>query len=560
MNEEVPNSQRNILIFLVACAVLFAVGQQFLPAPAPAPANQAAAAAGGTGAAAAAPAAPAAPAMAPGASAASVAQPAVLTTPQLMTTDSTTYTFTNLGGRVSKIALTKPAQWATDETGIGVFPSGASKTLSEGLLIPSIPELKEDSVYELVNSLSQSNGSGFDRLVYRWNSPDGRWQVVKKFEPDARAFGLKLEVEVVNRTATEQKLSSVDVVVAGLESESGGSFMGSDAAVVEGLCVGQEETERSAAKGLDETISLASKVSFGGLDEQYFLHSVAATTESGAAAELSRCSFGPTTDGVLKSTVSTGPLTVAANGIARAHFSVYAGPKTEQFLGAYPHGLKGSINLGWFSFLAVPIRWTLVFFHGWVNNWGLAIILLTIAIKVLLYMPTAKSMRSMEKLREIQPKIAELQKLYANDQMKLAEAQMKLFKDAGTSPFGGCLPTLLQMPIYIALYRTVWGSAELYRADFMFWVTDLSKRDPYFALPVLMGVMMFAQARLTPQAVDNPQMKVMQNVMPFLFTAMMLFLPSGLVLYIVVNTVLSIAQQMWIKREMEIEKTSLSKS
>jgi YidC/Oxa1 family membrane protein insertase len=333
--------------------------------------------------------------------------------------------------------------------------------------------------------------------------------------------------------------------------------MGSDEAVVEGLCVGQETTERSAAKGLDETISVASKVSFGGLDEQYFLHSVAATTESGAAAELSRCSFGPTIDGVLKTTLSTGPLTVAANGSARSHFSVYAGPKTEQFLGAYPHGLTGSINLGWFSFLAVPIRWTLVFFHGWVNNWGLAIILLTIAIKILLYMPTAKSMRSMEKLREIQPKVAELQKLYANDQMKLAEAQMKLFKEAGTSPFGGCLPTLLQMPIYVALYRTVWGSAELYRAEFVFWITDLSKRDPYFALPVLMGVMMFAQVRLTPQAVDNPQMKMMQNIMPFLFTTMMLFLPSGLVLYIVVNTVLSIAQQLWIKREMEIEKTSL---
>jgi YidC/Oxa1 family membrane protein insertase len=113
------------------------------------------------------------------------------------------------------------------------------------------------------------------------------------------------------------------------------------------------------------------------------------------------------------------------------------------------------------------------------------------------------------------------------------------------------------MPIYVALYRTVWGSAELYRAEFVFWITDLSKRDPYFALPVLMGVMMFAQVRLTPQAVDNPQMKMMQNIMPFLFTTMMLFLPSGLVLYIVVNTVLSIAQQLWIKREMEIEKTSL---
>lgn len=556
MNEEVPNSQRNILIFLVACAVLFAVGQQFMPAPVPAPPASVAAA----GSDAAVVAAAAAPAVAPGGSASAVPQPAVLTAPQIMTTDSTTYAFTNVGGRVSKITLTKPAQWATDELGIGVFPSGASKTLSEGLLIPSIPELKEDSVYELVNSLSQSNGAGFDRLVYRWTSPDGRWQVVKKFEPDARAFGLKLEVEVVNRTATEQKLSSLDVVVTGLASESGGSFMGSDEAVVEGLCVGQETTERSAAKGLEETISVASKVSFGGLDEQYFLHSVAATTDSGAAAELSRCSFGPTIDGVLKATLTTGPLTVAANGSARSHFSVYAGPKTEQFLGAYPHGLTGSINLGWFSFLAVPIRWTLVFFHGWVNNWGLAIILLTIAIKILLYMPTAKSMRSMEKLREIQPKVAELQKLYANDQMKLAEAQMKLFKEAGTSPFGGCLPTLLQMPIYVALYRTVWGSAELYRAEFVFWITDLSKRDPYFALPVLMGVMMFAQVRLTPQAVDNPQMKMMQNIMPFLFTTMMLFLPSGLVLYIVVNTVLSIAQQLWIKREMEIEKTSLLKA
>ena len=103
----------------------------------------------------------------------------------------------------------------------------------------------------------------------------------------------------------------------------------------------------------------------------------------------------------------------------------------------------------------------------------------------------------------------------------------------------------------------MWGSAELYRADFALWIDDLSKRDPYFALPVLMGVMMFVQARLTPQTVDNPQMKVMQNVMPFLLTAMMLFLPSGLVLYICVNTLLSVAQQLWIKRQMEFEKTSL---
>lgn len=553
MNEEVPNSQRNLLIFLVACAVIFAVGQQFVPAPTQPPKPVVST----EGSAAAAPAAPASVSAGGPPPAGGVPQPALLAMPQRMETAHATYTFTNSGGRLSSISLREPEQWATDEKGVGVFPSSENKMLSQGLLIPSIPELKEDSVYELVNSLSQSRGEVYDRLVYRWISPDGRWEVVKKFEPDARAFGLKLEVQVVNRTGSEQKLSSLDVIVAGRESEAGSSFLASDAAIVEGLCVGQESTERSPAKGLDEAKSVTEKVSFGGLDEQYFLYSVAATTESGAAAPLARCSFGPTVNGVLKSTVSSGPLTVAANAEVRSHFSIYTGPKTEQFLGAFPHGLKGAINLGWFSFLAVPIRWTLVFFHGWVHNWGLAIILLTIAIKALLYMPTAKSMRSMEKLREIQPRIAELQKQYANDQMKLAEEQMKLFKEAGTSPFGGCLPTLLQMPIYIALYRTVWGSAELYRAEFALWIDDLSKRDPYFALPVVMGVMMYAQTRLTPQAVDNPQMKMMQNIMPFLFTAMMLFLPSGLVLYIVVNTVLSVAQQLWVKRQMEFEKTSL---
>lgn len=555
MNEEVPNSQRNILIFLVACAVIFAVGQQFMPAPVPPP-KQVTATEGSAASPAAAPAAAQAGAAAP--QPASSAAPVVLATPQRMETAFAEYEFTNAGGRLASVRIKKPEQWASDNREIGVFPSTQQQTLSQAVLIAAIPDLKADSVYELVNSLSQARGDVYERLVYRWTSPDGRWQVLKKFEPDARAFGLKLEVEVVNRTGSEQKLSSVDVLVSGHAGEGGHSIMGSDAAVVEGLCVGAETTERKPAKGLEETKRVSGKVTFGGLDEQYFLHSVAATTDSGAAGELSQCSFGPTVAGRISATVSSTAMSIAANASGRTHFSIYTGPKAEQYLSAYPHGLKASINLGWFSFLAVPIRWTLVFFHGWVHNWGVAIILLTIAIKLLLYAPTAKSMRSMEKLREIQPKIAELQKQYANDQMKLAEEQMKLFKEAGTSPFGGCLPTLLQMPIYIALYRTVWGSAELYRADFALWITDLSKRDPYFVLPVVMGLMMFAQARLTPQTVDNPQMKAMQNIMPVLFTGMMLFLPSGLVLYIVVNTLLSVGQQLLIKRQMEIEKTSLA--
>ena len=212
-----------------------------------------------------------------------------------------------------------------------------------------------------------------------------------------------------------------------------------------------------------------------------------------------------------------------------------------------------------FSFLALPIRMLLLLLQGFVVNWGLAIILLTFVIKLILLPITQKGYESMEKMKRVQPKLKALQTKYENDKMKLAEEQMALFKAEGVSPLGGCLPMLMQMPIYFALYRTIWGSTELYNAPFVLWIQDLSQRDPYYVLPVLMGGVMFIQQRLMPQAADNPQLQMVNKIMPIMFTGFMLFLPSGLVLYIFVNMLLSILQMLYI-REKFGTSTDLEKS
>ena len=174
----------------------------------------------------------------------------------------------------------------------------------------------------------------------------------------------------------------------------------------------------------------------------------------------------------------------------------------------------------------------------------------------MLFPITQKGYESMEKMKRVQPKLKKLQEKYENDKMKLAEEQMKLFKDEGVSPAGGCLPMLAQMPIYFALYRTIWGSAELYRAPFFGWLDDLSQSDPYFILPALMGLTMLFQQRLMPQSVDNPQMAMISKVMPVMFTVFMLFLPSGLVLYIFINMLLSIGQMLYIRKKFGDPKPS----
>lgn len=235
-----------------------------------------------------------------------------------------------------------------------------------------------------------------------------------------------------------------------------------------------------------------------------------------------------------------------------AAYQVYFGPKVNKSLQAAGHNLSESVDYGWFSFMAMPILWMMGVLFDLIGNWGLAIIALTFIIKLILHPVNKKAMTSMKGMQQLQPKLKDLKEKYADDRDKLNQATMQLFKTHGVNPASGCLPMLLQMPIYIVLYKVLWNSIELYHAPFFGVYQDLSAPDPYFIAPVLMGIFMFLQQKLTPSATaDNTQQKMMM-ILPVMFTVFMLFLPVGLVLYIFVNTVMSVIQQYLIKKDLRL--------
>jgi YidC/Oxa1 family membrane protein insertase len=227
--------------------------------------------------------------------------------------------------------------------------------------------------------------------------------------------------------------------------------------------------------------------------------------------------------------------------------TLFVGPKLQDQLDDVSPTLKLTVDYGWLTILSEPLFWLLSKVHGVVANWGLAIILVTILIKLVFYKLTETSGRSMAKMREIQPRMKALQERYKDDRQQLSQAMMELYKREKVNPAAGCLPILIQMPFFLAFYWVLLESVEMRQAPFALWITDLSSRDPYFILPLIMGAAMFFQQKLNPAPADPVQAKVMQ-VMPIVFTGFFAFFPSGLVLYWVTNTVLSIAQQWHINK------------
>ena len=246
---------------------------------------------------------------------------------------------------------------------------------------------------------------------------------------------------------------------------------------------------------------------------------------------------------------------VAVPAIAAGQTSVltvpfYAGP-TESRLDNIAPGLGLTVDYGWLTVVATPIFWTLRFIEGLVHNWGAAIILLTILIKLLFFPLSAASYRSMAKMRLVAPKLEKLKVQYANDRENLNKAMMELYKTEKINPLGGCLPVVIQIPVFIALYWSILASVEMRNAPFIGWITDLSTADPYYVLPVLMGASMFIQSRLNPAPADPMQAQIMK-IMPIAFSVVFFFFPAGLVLYSIVNNGLSIAQQWYITRSVEV--------
>ena len=250
----------------------------------------------------------------------------------------------------------------------------------------------------------------------------------------------------------------------------------------------------------------------------------------------------------------TGPAKVVqpgASGVWSAEF--YAGPKDQVELEEISEHLNLTVDYGFLWWIAIPLFKALTFFHDLVGNWGVAIILLTLAVKLALGWVSARGYRSMANMRRVAPAMKKLQERYSNDREKLSKEMMALYKKEGANPLGGCLPMLAPMPIFLALYWVLLESVELRQAPFMFWIEDLSAMDPYFILPLLMGASTYLMQSLNPQVGDPMQVKMMK-LMPIMFTVLFLFFPAGLVLYWLVNNLLSIAQQTYIYKKVENER------
>ena len=239
--------------------------------------------------------------------------------------------------------------------------------------------------------------------------------------------------------------------------------------------------------------------------------------------------------------------------------TLFIGPKLQDQLEEIAPSLKLTVDYGFLTILSNPLFWLLSWVYGFVGNWGVAIIVVTILIKLAFYKLTEKSGRSMAKMREIQPRMKAIQERYKDDRQAQSQAMMELYKREKVNPAAGCLPILIQMPFFLAFYWVLLESVEMRQAPFALWITDLSSRDPYFILPIIMGAAMLFQQKLNPAPADPVQARVMQ-IMPIMFTGFFAFFPSGLVLYWVTNTVLSIAQQWWVNKVVEEEGRAAKKN
>ena len=250
------------------------------------------------------------------------------------------------------------------------------------------------------------------------------------------------------------------------------------------------------------------------------------------------------------------PVTAVAPGSSTSFNSqLYVGPKLQDRIEDVAPNLELTVDYGMLTFIAKPLFWVLEWLNDWLHNWGWAIVVLTLLIKLAFYKLSEASYRSMAKMRKFAPKLQQLKERYGDDRQRMSQAMMEIYKKEKINPLGGCLPMLVQIPVFIALYWVLLESVELRQAPFILWLNDLSTKDPYYVLPLIMGVTMFFQQKLNPPPPDPLQAKILM-ALPFVFTLFFAFFPSGLVLYWVVNNILSIAQQWYITHRIDKADTA----
>jgi YidC/Oxa1 family membrane protein insertase len=449
----------------------------------------------------------------------------------------------NIGGGLASLRLTGDRYHLEDGGGLELVTTSLPSTrpLRVELEGTTFEPVWWDVTVESESSVllrAESDGLVVER---RFRAGDGPFQIVQ-------------EVRVRN-AATYPRAVRLDVHAyqyVTREEEGGGMFSARSTHIASGLCRHDGETTRKEREALLDAHGYAGNVDFVGIENAYFAQMLAPMDD----VDAERCGlhtedrFEPGTTeahgGLFDAELRYPVVTLPAGGEHAWRVLSYFGPKDWSALEVAGHELTEVVNLGTLAVIARQFARLLGWLHGWTGNWGLAIILLTILVRIALYPLVERQFRAMAPMRKLKPELDELNKKYADDLEKRQAAMMALYQRHGINPLSqmfGCLPLLLQMPVFFALYTSLSTNVELYHQPFALWWRDLSAPDPYFVLPLLLVGLMHLQQRMTPAAMDPQQQKIMMVVMPVMMGLFMLFLPSGLCLYMMTNSVLGMGQQ-----------------
>ncbi|OFX23674.1 MAG: protein translocase component YidC [Anaeromyxobacter sp. RBG_16_69_14] len=535
-----PETRRILLATTLSAVIMFAfMWFQSRNAP-PRPAGAGDAGPASQGSAKSEPS-PSGPAQAPGAVKPAQPVPALPEETAVLETRELKATFTTVGGALKSLQL-KEKKFQREVKGVGEVPVDlvhvAENEPWPNALVAS-PELGgTGGLAGDPASRGSMRITGRDAKSVTFEGLVGTAEVRKRFFLGERPYELGLELHATAAQKGELVLLYPGFVAP--DAPKPGFFSGGE--IFEGvtpLCRAAGKTSRFDGEEAKEAV--AGAAAWVGLDQHYFVSAVMPTPEMG------ECLFfrGPGA-GELGAA-----LRLPLDRTLDVTFKIYKGPKQLDLLRAEGRELDSAVDYGavanLFAFFARILLYVMKALESVVKNWGVAIILLTVVVKALLYPLTAKSMRSMNEMRKLQPEIEKLKAKHGDDKEKLNVAVMQLYQQHKVNPLGGCLPMLIQMPIWFALYATLQTSVELYNEPFL-WLRDLTRYDPLYILPLTMGASSFLMQKISPQPADNTQAKMLLYIMPVFFTFIMLKLPAGLTLYILVNNVLSIAQQQWLMR------------
>lgn len=453
-------------------------------------------------------------------------------------TDLYSAVFSSKGAVLKKLVLKKFRENNKQESQLVTLftkadPSApAFSTTASGFSLP-IDALYSPSTVSL--NLSESTK---EQLVFTFIDPQG-YVIRKVYSFSGSDYAIGLDTHIINNGSTVLNGSIIQSLTMPFDPpQKDGRYelYGASLYADSKLLTDVPKNVSSASKRYDNTIVWAS------LNDKYFISSLLAVNNNIASAELKK-----NKSGFLQLDIFSPGFSVAPGQSMTVSNKIYAGPKQIDILKTQGNSLEQALDLGWFSAIAKPMLYSLKFFYRYVGNYGFSIIIITFILKIFFFPLTHKSYKSMKQMGNLQPKMVALKEKYKNDRDAMNRAIMELYRDNKVNPLGGCLPMIVQIPVFFALYKALMFSIELRHAPFMLWITDLSDKDPYYVTPVIMGATMFIQQKLTPSNMDEMQQKIMLGL-PVIFTFMFLNFPSGLVLYWLINNILTIAQQIYINK------------